>query len=154
MAESSGDMREDAALKAIMRQWNRQRLCEIWKAAEAGKVLSGEEALYGKLMLEHPEYHNAFEFADQVEGAEYVVDGVNPYLHLTMHAAIENQLAAKDPPEVAKTLDRLMGQGMSRHDAIHAIAAVFIELAFPVFQGREPFNTKRYIKRLRRLGRE
>ena len=104
-------------------------------------------------MLEHPEYHNAFEFADQVGAAEYVVDGVNPYLHLTMHAAIEDQLAAKDPPEVAVTLDRLMGQGMSRHDAIHAIAAVFIELAFPVFQGREPFNTKRYIKRLRRLGR-
>ena len=45
MAESRGDMREDAALKAIMREWNRQRLREIWKAAEAGKVLSGEEAL-------------------------------------------------------------------------------------------------------------
>ncbi len=153
MPGSGGNMGDESALKAIMREWNRQRLHEIWRAAKAGGVLSGEEALYGKLMLEHPEHHNAFEFADQVGAAEYVVDGANPYLHLTMHAMIENQLAQGDPPEVAKTLDRLLGRGISRHEAIHAIAAEFVEVAFPVFQGREPFNTKRYIKRLRRLAR-
>jgi hypothetical protein len=42
---------------------------------------------------------------------------------------------------------------MGRHEVIHTIAAAFTEVAFPVFQGREAFNMKRYIKKLRRLGR-
>jgi hypothetical protein len=147
-------MEDDALLKAIMRESNRQRLHEVWVAAKAGRPLAGEEAAYAKAMLDHPEYHNAWEFADQVGAAEYVVDGANPFLHITVHVIIENQLAQGDPPEVAKTLERLLGQGMGRHGAIHAIAAAFMEVAFPAFQGREPFNTKRYIKKVRRLGRE
>ena len=37
-------------------------------------------------------------------------------VHATMHTIVENQLALNDEP-VVKVLDRLMREGLSRHDA-------------------------------------
>jgi hypothetical protein len=44
-------------------------------------------------------------------------------LHATLHVIIENQLAMREPV-VVETLGRLRQEGLSRHDAIHAIASV------------------------------
>jgi len=43
-----------------------------------------------------------------------------------MHVVVENQLAEQYEPTVT-TLQRLIGEGMSRHDAIHAIVSVVVE---------------------------
>jgi hypothetical protein len=50
-------------------------------------------------------------------------------LHATVHTIVENQLAEHDEP-VVQALLRLMKQGLSRHDAIHAIGSVVAEHIF------------------------
>lgn len=45
-------------------------------------------------------------------------------LHATIHTVVENQLALEDQAIVRDTLNRLMSDGLSRHDAIHAIGSV------------------------------
>ncbi len=47
-------------------------------------------------------------------------------MHACLHVAVENQLASHDKP-VVQALDRLMREGLSRHDAVHAIACVVCE---------------------------
>ena len=47
-------------------------------------------------------------------------------LHATIHTVVENQLALNDEP-VVRALGRLMKEGLSRHDAIHAIGSVIAE---------------------------
>jgi hypothetical protein len=54
-------------------------------------------------------------------------DEANAELHAVCHVTIENQVALGDETPVADTLDRLMDEGLDRHDAIHAIAGVFME---------------------------
>lgn len=44
--------------------------------------------------------------------------------HAVFHVAIENQLARREPVEVAEALERLVDEGLDRHEAIHAIASV------------------------------
>lgn len=44
-------------------------------------------------------------------------------LHATMHAVVENQLAENDDP-VVRALSRVIKEGLSRHDAIHALGSV------------------------------
>lgn len=51
----------------------------------------------------------------------------NRMLHASMHVIVENQVAAGDALPVAKTLDRLLAEGLDRHDAVHAIASVISE---------------------------
>ena len=45
-------------------------------------------------------------------------------LHASMHCIVENQLAADHPPAARETVTRLRAEGVSRHDAIHALASV------------------------------
>ncbi len=59
----------------------------------------------------------------------------NEMLHAMMHVVIENQLAADDPAEAARTLARLMKAGLDRHDAIHALASVQSEIMFEFVKG-------------------
>jgi hypothetical protein len=47
----------------------------------------------------------------------------NVTVHATIHVAVENQLAANDEP-VIRAFARVMKQGLSRHDAVHAIGSV------------------------------
>jgi hypothetical protein len=45
--------------------------------------------------------------------------------HAAAHAVIENQLA-EGLPEAKRALARLLGDGLDRHEAIHAIASVLM----------------------------
>lgn len=58
------------------------------------------------------------------------------HLHATLHTIVENQLALpeEETAVVRDTLARLMKQGLSRHDAIHAIGSVLAELLYTRLQ--------------------
>jgi hypothetical protein len=57
----------------------------------------------------------------------------NPELHATIHVVIENQLALGDTV-VANTLARLEGEGLDRHDAIHAMGSVLAERLYELLR--------------------
>ena len=54
------------------------------------------------------------------------------HLHATVHVIVENQLALDDQIIVRSTLNRLMEDGLTRHEAIHAIGSVLIEHIYDV----------------------
>ena len=47
----------------------------------------------------------------------------NPEAHAAFHAIIETQIAENYEP-VVRAMGRLVGEGLTRHEAIHAIASV------------------------------
>ncbi len=51
----------------------------------------------------------------------------NAVLHASMHVVVENQIAMGESPPVTETLERLISEGLDRHDAIHAVASVLAE---------------------------
>ena len=52
----------------------------------------------------------------------------NAKVHAVAHVVVENQVLLGEETPVAATLDRLMQEGLNRHDAIHAIGGAFIEI--------------------------
>jgi len=56
-----------------------------------------------------------------------------PDLHAVIHVVVENQLALGDAVVVA-TLGRLVAEGLSRHDAIHAIGSVLAEYLYELLR--------------------
>jgi len=87
------------------------------------------------------EYHEA-------TGAEMDEEAMN--LHSMLHVVVENQLAANVVP-VPATMARLIRQGLSRHEAIHAIAGVLAEDLFDILKNKREFDAKRYRIRLNKL---
>ena len=48
----------------------------------------------------------------------------NAKMHVIVHTIVENQAALGSGYVVAETLERLMGEGFDRHEAIHAVGSV------------------------------
>ena len=62
--------------------------------------------------------------------------GQSAKLHGVAHVIVENQVAMGDPPAVRETLARLMGEGLDRHDALHAVGSVVMGLMSDVLRAR------------------
>jgi hypothetical protein len=145
----------DNETKAAMRETSRRRMREIWEQSSADEAqLNDEEQGLLAAMRLHPEYYQLWDRLDELSSEELEQDGTNPILHITMHQIIETQIAKDDPPETDETLNRLMAQGTTRHDAIHQIGAVFTEELYQVLKHQREFNSARYIKKLGRLGKQ
>ena len=75
-------------------------------------------------------------------------------LHATFHVVVENQIAAQEPV-VVDTLNRLRGEGLSRHEAVHAIGSVLAAQVYDILKrgnadaGADPNET--YATELRKL---
>ena len=74
----------------------------------------------------------------------------NPQLHAVMHVITENQ-AAEDVCAVRETLLRLQAEGLSRHDAIHAVASVLSTVMFDVMKTKKQPDNEQYEADLKRL---
>jgi hypothetical protein len=58
----------------------------------------------------------------------------NEKLHATVHAIVEAQIALGDETPVCRVALRLMGEGLDRHDAIHAIGMVLTEHIYDILK--------------------
>ena len=76
----------------------------------------------------------------------------NSQLHAVIHVVVENQLALGDEM-VVKTLARLQGEGLSRHDALHAIGSVLAENLYELMQEGDASTGESYQRYLERLQR-
>lgn len=85
-----------------------------------------EERRLAELMLEHQdEYFNQFEMADVLGDHQFDPEsGTDPFLHITFHTIVENQLEAKDPIEVYQFYNSMRKKKVSHHDTIHLIGAI------------------------------
>ena len=60
----------------------------------------------------------------------------NVKVHAVLHAIVENQLALDLDP-VVRAMDRLRKEGLTRHDAIHAIGSVVAGHLFDILQANQ-----------------
>jgi hypothetical protein len=67
------------------------------------------------------------------------VEVPNLKAHAVLHAIVENQIA-EGFAAVGRAMDRLIGEGLSRHEAIHAIASVLAEHLHELFNAKAGEN--------------
>lgn len=60
----------------------------------------------------------------------------NALLHATFHAVVETQLAEGEAIPVQETLDRLLVEGLDRHEAVHAIGNVLAEHMYDLLRNK------------------
>ncbi|OYD14398.1 hypothetical protein CH333_02435 [candidate division WOR-3 bacterium JGI_Cruoil_03_44_89] len=133
-----------------LRAQSRKIIHEIWVKLKKGEPLEGEYKTIGKALSEHKEYHNVWEFADVIDGADYEIDGTNPFLHIILHSTVKNQIASNNPKEVRETFQRLQSKGLSKHEAEHVIGRAVAFEIFNITKNKEPFNKKRFLKELKK----
>jgi hypothetical protein len=66
----------------------------------------------------------------------------NLRLHAGLHVTVENQVLLGEETPIAAALQRLMGEGLDRHDAIHAIASVLSSVVYDAVTRKEARDLK------------
>lgn len=79
---------------------------------------------------------------------------VDPRAHAALHVMVENQVALGDRTPVGDAVQRLMGEGMSRHDAIHAVGAVLDKHVFHAHTSGVPVSREAYYADIRAVTKE
>ena len=83
----------------------------------------------------------------------------NRKVHAIIHVVVENQVALGDQYAAKSVLERLMREGLDRHEAIHAIGSVltgriFDALKHNKYKGRESELSADYLEKLKQLTAE
>ena len=81
----------------------------LWAKSRAGEALTPLESMALAIVMEHPEYHGVLADPERHREREWRPEGgeTNPFLHLSMHLAIEEQLSIDQPPGIREAVRRL-----------------------------------------------
>src|SRR3954470_4592349 len=87
----------------------RQFFTETWRKQREGAILTPLEAMAADWIAEHPEYHAELPDAEAAQAQDYSPERgqTNPFLHLSMHLAISEQLSIDQPPGIRAAHERL-----------------------------------------------
>ncbi len=135
---------------------HRQVFWDAWQKAQADLPLDALQVRIARVIALHPEYHHFFDDLDSFLDRDFAVnDGMNPNLHMSLHLALEEQVAIHQPPEVANCLEYLMRhKAMNRHDALHVILEVLAETVYFAQRNGAGPDVSAYTGRLRELMQE
>jgi hypothetical protein len=76
----------------------------------------------------------------------------NTVLHSAIHNVVENQVAMGDELNVANNLQRLMSEGLDRHNAVHAVGSVLTEHLHTLMTSENPaLDNREYARQLDEL---
>ena len=119
-----------------------------WKKYHQQHVLSEAESLALEWMSKHPEYFGTFD-AD-VENAlskDYRVEEGqgNPFLHLSMHLAVAEQVSIDQPPGIRSAYWKLCEILGDEHKAAHQVFECLAEQIYQQQKNGLPFESERYI---------
>jgi hypothetical protein len=94
-----------------------------WEKYCSGKPLEGLEATALEVILLHPEYHGLLEQRERNIERDYLPESgqINPFLHLSLHLSVAEQLAIDQPVGISSLYNALLAQRGDRHAALHVV---------------------------------
>jgi hypothetical protein len=128
------------------RDQSRQFLFDLWDKHRAGATLTPLESLALSIVIEHPEYHSFLENRERYLDRDWKPEGgeTNPFLHLAMHLAIEEQLSIDQPPGIRAAVETLTTR-LGPHDARHEVMECLAEMVWQAQRNGAPFDNGAYL---------
>jgi hypothetical protein len=130
----------------------RRFFCETFRKSHAREVLTPMEAIAADWISQHPEYHDTLADLESALEANYSVDAgqTNPFLHLSMHLSIAEQISVDQPPGVRAAFQTLAKKYNSEHEAHHQIMECLGEMIWNSQRTGLPPDGAAYIEALRK----
>lgn len=130
----------------------RQFFFDTWAKYRRKEPLAGLETFAIDVILLHPEYQPLLD--DPANAArDYGVEGgeMNPFLHLSLHLAIEEQVSIDQPPGIRAALSRLAERRGDRHDALHGVLDCLGQMVWKSQRENRPPDGAAYLECVRKL---
>jgi hypothetical protein len=137
---------------APTREEARRFLADAWSKYRAGQPLSALEQRVAGIVAMHPEYHDMLENADRYVERDFTPEGgeMNPFLHLSLHLAIAEQLAIDQPRGLRAEYQRLVAARGDEHAALHEVLECLGEAMWQAQRLRSAPDEAMYLECVRR----
>ena len=131
----------------------RRFFCDTWKKKTEGHILDPMETLAGDWMEQHPEYHELLANPESALEQVYTPERgeTNPFLHLSMHLSISEQISIDQPPGIKAIAEKLSKKLGSMHEAQHLMMECLGQVMWEAQREGKPLNPEHYLEALQRL---
>lgn len=113
----------------------------------AGEILTPLETACLAIVMDHPEYHRHLDDPDRWRDRSWTPeDGeTNPFLHLALHLAIDEQVSIDQPPGIREAVRKLASRLDSGHAARHAVMECLAEALWRSQRAGLPLESGEYL---------
>ena len=126
----------------------RRFLFEAWRKFRAAEPLTGLESMAIEVISLHPEYHAVLDAPERFLEQEYFPEmgETNPFLHMSLHLSILEQLSIDQPPGIAAAYQALQKKHGEAHDAQHDLIDCLAETVWRAQRDRTPPDAEAYLE--------
>jgi hypothetical protein len=131
----------------------RRFFCDAWKKKTEGHILDSMEILAGDWMAEHPEYHTLLADPEGALAQDYTPERgeTNPFLHLSMHLSISEQISINQPPGIKEVAEKLSQKMGSEHEAQHLMMECLGQVMWEAQREGGQLSPEKYLEALKKL---
>ena len=114
----------------LSRHQSRQFFFDTWHKYNHQELLSDMEKIALSIILLHPEYHSILDDTERYQDKDYPPEmgNTNPFLHMSMHIAIKEQLSIDQPSGIRERFNRLQEKNKDEHETMHQIMECLAEM--------------------------
>lgn len=130
----------------------RQFFFGVWDKYRNKQPLEGAELPALAIILDHPEYHGVLENPDRHQDRDYLPEQgeTNPFLHLSMHLAVAEQVSIDQPPGIRDLIEQLANKLGERMAAEHTAIDCLAEMIWQAQRQGTAYDARLYFECLKK----
>ena len=130
------------------RQEVRQFFFDTWQKYQQHLILRPLETIAVDIVNLHPEYQSILKNKEKYMDQDYLPEfgETNPFLHMSMHLAINEQLSIDQPPGIKDAFEKLCHQSGDIHGALHEVMDCLAETLWQAQRNHTPPDSNHYLK--------
>lgn len=131
----------------------RKMFFSSWKKFQAGEALEPLEQMIAQIIQQHPEYHTLLSDEDSYIDKDYTPEmgETNPFLHMSMHISIIEQLSTDRPAGITALYQQLLAKYTDAHTVEHHIMECLGQMMWDAQRNQSMPDEQQYLECLRRL---
>ena len=128
----------------------RQFFFDAWAKFEQQAVLTDLEKIAIEVMQMHPEYHTVLDAPERYMQQQYFPEmgETNPFLHLSLHLSVIEQISINQPIGIAAIYDQLCKRLQDKHLAQHEIIDCLAEVIWQAQRNNAGLDSDSYLRLL------
>ena len=138
---------------AETREQVRSHFIDVWRKMGTREPMEPLEQLLAAVIEHHPEYHPLLDRPESAVATDFgATGGTNPFLHMSLHVALHEQLQTDRPRGVVAAYETLREHaGLEPHQLEHRMIECLSASLWDAQQNARPPDEAAYLECLRRI---
>lgn len=131
----------------------RRVFTEAWRKQQNSLPMEPMEQVIAHTIQQHPEYHKLLEDPDAALDKDFLPEGGqgNPFLHMSMHIALNEQVSTNRPTGITKLYRKIADRTGDPHEAEHQLMECLARMLWEAQRESRMPDERAYLESIRTL---